>query len=320
MMHILIIAAVFVGVVTLVMAAASVMRGQTAATLAESRFNLITGVTTAKGGSPVEKGLVVNLEDGTNAIEKFFVQSLNLKRYLMQADIQMSPAKFLVVTAALGVGGTVLSPLVRVPFALAPLVGITLASLPPMWVWWKRGRRLAAFGRQLPEALELISRALRAGHSLASGISLVAEEMNDPIRVEFERVYEAQNLGRPLEESLEELTDRVPNLDLRFFVTAIILQRQTGGDLAEILDKIGHLIRERFKIFGQIQALTGEGRLSGVVLLALPPVLFVVMYRLNPDYAMVLFTDPMGQKMLAVAVIMQLLGAYVIKKIIDIKV
>lgn len=320
MMHFLIIAAVFVGVVTLVMAAASVMRGQTAATLAESRFNLITGVTAAKNGSPVEKGLVVNLEDGTNAIEKFFVQSLNLKRYLMQADIQMSPAKFLIVTAALGVGGTVLSPLVRVPFALAPLVGITLAGLPPMWVWWKRGRRLAAFGRQLPEALELISRALRAGHSLASGISLVAEEMNDPIRVEFERVYEAQNLGRPLEESLEELTDRVPNLDLRFFVTAIILQRQTGGDLAEILDKIGHLIRERFKIFGQIQALTGEGRLSGVVLLALPPVLFVVMYRLNPDYAMVLFTDPMGQKMLAVAVIMQLLGAFVIKKIIDIKV
>jgi tight adherence protein B len=179
---------------------------------------------------------------------------------------------------------------------------------------------MAAFGRQLPEALELISRALRAGHSLASGISLVAEEMNDPIRYEFERVYESQNLGRALEESLEELTDRVPNLDLRFFVTAIILQRQTGGDLAEILDKIGHLIRERFKIFGQIQALTGEGRLSGVVLLALPPVLFVVMYRLNPDYAMVLFTDPMGQKMLAVAVIMQFLGALVIKKIIDIKV
>jgi tight adherence protein B len=103
-------------------------------------------------------------------------------------------------------------------------------------------------------------------------------------------------------------------------VTAVILQRQTGGDLAEILDKIGHLVRERFKIFGQIQALTGEGRLSGVVLLALPPVLFVVMYRLNPEYAMVLFTDPMGQKMLAVAVIMQFLGALVIKKIIDIKV
>lgn len=320
MMNLLIIGTVFVGVVTLVIAVVDMVRGR-ATNMAESRLNIITGTAAARNGPTItDPSLVVYLDDGTNAIERFFVNSLNLKRYLMQADIAMSPAKFLIITAALGVGGTVLSPLVRCPLLLAPFVGATLASMPPLWVWWKRGRRMAAFGRQLPEALELISRALRAGHSLASGISLVAEEMNDPIRCEFERVYEAQNLGRPLEESLEELTDRVPNLDLRFFVTAVILQRQTGGDLAEILDKIGHLIRERFKIFGQIQALTGEGRLSGIVLLALPPVLFVVMYRLNPEYAMVLFTDAMGQKMLAVAVIMQFLGALVIKKIIDIKV
>jgi tight adherence protein B len=321
MMNLLIIGAVFVGVVTLIVAVAGFVRGP-ANSMAESRLNLITGAATAAKGGPLitDTNLVVNLEDGTNAIERFFVNSMNLKRYLMQADISMSPARFLVTTAALGMGGTLLPPIIGCPLLLAPLIGGTLAMLPPTWVWWKRGRRMAAFGRQLPEALELISRALRAGHSLASGISLVAEEMNDPIRYEFERVYEAQNLGRPLEESLEELTDRVPNLDLRFFVTAVILQRQTGGDLAEILDKIGHLVRERFKIFGQIQALTGEGRLSGVVLLALPPVLFVVMYRLNPEYAMVLFTDPMGQKMLAVAVIMQFLGALVIKKIIDIKV
>ena len=144
--------------------------------------------------------------------------------------------------------------------------------------------------------------------------------MSEPIRKEFHRCYEAQNLGVPLEEALEDMTERVPNLDLRFFVTAIVLQRQTGGDLAEILDKIGSLIRERFKIWGQIQALTGEGRLSGIVLLALPPALFVVMYYLNPDYCSVLFTDPMGHKMLAGAVVMQILGALVIKKIISIKV
>ena len=318
MIQLLIIGTVFIGVVTLVIAVAGVMRGPVTS-VAESRLNLITGAA-ARGASPVDAGLVVNLEDGTNAIEKFFVESLNLKRYLMQANVNMSPAKFLIITAALGVGGTVLAPLARCPLALAPLVGITLAALLPTWVWWQRGRRLSSFGKQLPEALELISRALRAGHSLASGISLVADEMNDPIRYEFERVYESQNLGRPLEEALEELTERVPNLDLRFFVTAVILQRQTGGDLAEILDKIGHIVRERFKIFGQIQALTGEGRLSGIVLLALPPVLFIVMFRLNQEYAMVLFNDPVGQKMLAVAVIMQLLGAIVIKKIIDIKV
>ena len=132
--------------------------------------------------------------------------------------------------------------------------------------------------------------------------------------------YEEQNLGIPLEDSLEGMTERVPNLDLRFFATAVILQRQTGGDLAEILDKIGHLVRERFQIYGQIQSLTGEGRLSGIVLLALPPVLFIVMYRLNPDYVMVLFTDEIGKLMLAAAVFMQLAGAFVIKKIINIKV
>ena len=116
------------------------------------------------------------------------------------------------------------------------------------------------------------------------------------------------------------MTERVPNLDLRFFATAVVLQRTTGGDLAEILDKIGHLIRARFKIFGQIQALTGEGRLSGIVLLGLPPVLFIVMYRLNPEYVMVLFSDTIGQWLLAGAVVLQLLGAIVIKKIISIKV
>ena len=116
------------------------------------------------------------------------------------------------------------------------------------------------------------------------------------------------------------MTNRVPNVDLRFFATAVILQRQTGGDLAEILDKIGHLVRERFIIWGQIQSLTGEGRLSGIVLLALPPGLFVVMYYLNPAYSMTLFTDPMGHQMLIGAAILQVVGALVIRKIVNIKV
>ncbi len=144
--------------------------------------------------------------------------------------------------------------------------------------------------------------------------------MAAPIGKEFGRVFEEQNLGISMDDSLTSLTGRVPNLDLKFFATAIVLQRQTGGDLAEILDKIGYIIRERFKIWGQVQALTGEGRLSGIVLLALPPVLFLAVYRLNPDYIMMLFTDPMGKKMLAGAVVMQVLGALVIRKIINIKV
>jgi tight adherence protein B len=203
---------------------------------------------------------------------------------------------------------------------VAPVIGITFAFFPLIWLWFRRSRRMAAFAKQLPEALELISRALRAGHSLASGFSLVAEEMSEPICREFSRAYEAQNLGKPLDLALEEMTERVPNLDLRFFATAVILQRQTGGDLAEILDKIGYIVRERFKIWGQVQALTGEGRLSGIVLLALPPALFIAMWRLNPEYSMQLFTDPMGHQMLAAAIILQVLGALVIRKIVNIKV
>ena len=192
--------------------------------------------------------------------------------------------------------------------------------MPLVWLLLRRRSRLRKFAKQLPDALELISRALRAGHSLGSGFNLVAEEMRRPISKEFQRAFEEQNLGISLEDALENLTERIPNLDLRFFATAVVLQRQTGGDLAEILDKIGYLVRERFKIWGKVQALTGEGRLSGIVLLALPPVLFLAVYRLNPEYVMPLFTDPMGRKMLAGAIVMQLLGAIVIKKIINIKV
>ena len=195
-----------------------------------------------------------------------------------------------------------------------------MGILPFLWLLMRRKRRLKHFGAQLPEALEMLARALRAGQSLGFGFSMVANEMGPPLGKEFGRVFEEQNLGIPLEESLQGMTDRVPNLDLKFFVTAVILQRQTGGDLAEILDKIGGLIRERFRIWGQVQALTGEGRLSGVVLLALPFVLFVAVYQLNPGYISILFTDPMGKKMLAIAIVMQILGALVIRKIVNIKV
>ena len=149
---------------------------------------------------------------------------------------------------------------------------------------------------------------------------MISEEMSPPIGKEFGRVFEEQNLGIPMEETLDNMTNRIPNLDLKFFATAVVLQRQTGGDLAEILDKIGHIIRERFKIWGQVQALTGEGRLSGVVLLGLPFVLLIAVYQLNPDYVMLLFTDPLGKKMLAVAAVLQVVGALWIRKVINIKV
>jgi tight adherence protein B len=180
--------------------------------------------------------------------------------------------------------------------------------------------RLKKFAAQLSYALELVARALRAGHSLAAGMHVVAEEMPSPIADEFGRVFEEQNLGIPIEDSMKAMCERVPNLDLRFFVTSVGIQRQTGGDLAEILDKIGYVIRERFRILGQVKALTGEGRLSGVVLIALPFALFGFMLNIKPDYVESLWTTDLGKKMSVAAIIAQILGALVIRKIVNIKV
>ena len=320
MMLYLILGAAFLGVACLVGGVATILFRSEGSLEVESRLDLLTAAGAAGKDKKREAALLASpLNDAPNLIEEYFKKWLNLRVILQQADLPLTPSKFAAISAALGVAGVLLLPLARVPIYFAPL-GFILAGLPLAAVLFMRKRRLAAFAKQLPEALELISRALRAGHSLASGFKLVADEMDAPIGKEFERCYEAQNLGIPLEDAIEEMTERVPNLDLRFFATAIVLQRQTGGDLAEILDKIGYLVRERFKIWGQIQALTGEGRLSGIVLLALPPVLFVVMWRLNPNYCMALFTDPMGHQMLAGAIVMQIIGALVIRKIVNIKV
>lgn len=324
MLTLIICVAAFIGVATLVGGVAMVLRGDSGRG-AEERLQMLTGaMPAASGKSPLmdkEVSLLsAAMDEGPSIIERMIQNRFNLRKFLEQADSPISPSKFLLISFVLAGGSALLAVAVRIPIAFAPLVALVFGALPMIWLMFRRSRRMAKFAKQLPEALELISRALRAGHSLASGFSLVAEEMADPIGREFSRSYEAQNLGKPLEEALEEMTERVPNLDLRFFATAIILQRQTGGDLAEILDKIGYIIRERFKIWGQVQALTGEGRLSGLVLLALPPALFIAMWRLNPDYSMMLFTDPMGHQMLAAAIILQVVGALVIRKIVNIKV
>lgn len=317
----LVLGASFLGVACLVGGVAMMMRTNQENDV-ENRLAVLTGGGTGKAGAKAsERNVLFNPLDETKSIgEMLLSRFINLRQLLQQADVGWSPPQFTMISLGVTVGSAVAYCATGLPMIAAPVVGLSMGVLPLMYVIFKRKSRLASFGKQLPEALELISRALRAGHSLASGFKLVADEMKAPISTEFTRCYEAQNLGQALDEALDEMTERVPNLDLRFFATAVILQRQTGGDLAEILDKIGHLIRERFKIWGQVQALTGEGRLSGIVLLALPPVLFIVMYRLNPEYSMVLFTDPMGQQMLAGAIVLQVVGALVIKKIVNIKV
>ena len=253
-------------------------------------------------------------------LARWFEKFGNFDLLFEQADTSLTVGKLAVASLILGLAGCAVAMAMKSPAAMVPLAAIAAGSLPMFWLLWRRKRRLKAFSTQLPDALEMMARALRAGQSLAFGFNAVASEMSAPIGKEFGRVFEEQNLGVAMDDSLRSMCERVPNLDLRFFVTAVILQRQTGGDLSEILDKIGALVRDRFRILGQVQALTGEGRLSGVVLMALPLVLFVVVYHMNPDYVSQLFTDRAGKKMLAIAVVMQILGALVIRKIVDIKV
>ena len=244
----------------------------------------------------------------------------SLQKLIIQGDANITPSTFMIISLILGALGFTASWMAGVKVYFAPLLGILLALVPFAWLLHKRASRLKKFGSQLPESLELVARALRAGHSLAAGLHVVAEEMPIPIADEFNRVYEEQNLGIPIDDALRSMCERVPNLDLRFFVTSVCIQRMTGGDLAEILDKIGYVIRERFKILGMVKALTAEGRLSGVILIGLPFVLFLTMLHIKYDYVEKLWTNDLGVKMSICALVMQLVGALVIRHIVNIRV
>lgn len=315
--------AIIVGVVVASLAAFAVhvLVPSDDATATEDR--LAAMASRRRGGKKEAKETSLMLVDGDDVgsiLARLTSGMPALSDYLDQADVSLSASRFAAICVSCFVAGTVTCAVSPVPVLLAPLLGLAIAGLPIGWLMMKRKRRLAKFGRQMPEALELLSRSLRAGHSLNAGFGLVASEMDAPLATEFGRCFEEQNLGIALEEAIDDMAKRIPNMDLRFFATAVVLQRQTGGDLSEILDKIGHLVRERLQIMGTIQALTGEGRMSGAVLLALPPVLFLVMLKLNYEYVMMLFTDEIGRYLLGVALVTQLIGAMVIRKIITIKV
>lgn len=312
--------ATFFAVSCLVGAVAVALRGDSGGRV-EDRLESFTGGGRKSKHLEKESTLLTQpLESMPSFTDKLFNRFANFQVIFAQADTSLTLSKLLLICSLFALCGAGLAAAVGVHPGLIPVLGLFMACMPFLWLYWRRARRLKAFGAQLPDAMELVARALRAGQSLPAGFQMVSTEMSEPIGKEFGRVFEEQNLGCSMEESLRSLAERIPNTDLKFFVTAVVLQRQTGGDLAEILDKIGHLIRERFQIWGQIQALTGEGRLSGIILMALPFLLFIVVYYLNPKYVMLLFEDEIGRKMLAVALFMQVLGALCIRKIVNIKV
>lgn len=200
------------------------------------------------------------------------------------------------------------------------LGGMAGFALPFVFLRIKRTRRLRTFEEMFPEALDLMARALKAGHAFATGLKMVADEMSEPVGPEFRKTFDEQNFGLPLKDALANLTTRIPILDVRFFSTAVMIQRETGGNLSEILENLAHVVRERFKILRQVRVYTAHGRLTGYVLLALPAFLAVALAFINPEHMQLLFRERIGHMLLAAAVIMQTVGYFWIRQVVKIEV
>ncbi|MEP0845044.1 MAG: type II secretion system F family protein [Phycisphaerae bacterium] len=243
-----------------------------------------------------------------------------LQRVLDQADVSWSASRLLVNLTGISVLTFLAMLFLQMNVITSLACSAAVIGMPLMYLVRKRKKRIRVMVEQLPDVFELMGQALRAGHSLASAIQLVSQQLPDPIAGEFARVFHEQNLGIKIEEALLNMAERVDQMDVRFFVTAVLIQRQTGGDLAEVLDKIGKVIRDRIQLLGTVRALTAEGRMSGWVLLLLPVLVFFVSMLVNPDYAHVLLDTRPGQYMLGTAIAMDLMGMAMIKKIVNIKV
>ncbi len=199
-------------------------------------------------------------------------------------------------------------------------VGLGAAVLPILHLLRLRAKRIRKFEEQFPDSLEFVARSMRAGHAFSVSLEMIHREFQDPLAGEFRRTFEEHNLGLPLETALQNLARRVPSMDVHFFVSAVLLQRRTGGNLAEILDKLASLIRERFKLRGKIRAISAHGRMTGVALTCIPIGVALLMFYVNPDYVRFFFTDPTGQMMALAAAGLQVIGYLIIKKIVTIEV
>jgi tight adherence protein B len=241
-------------------------------------------------------------------------------RLLEQADCRYPVGIFLSLSVLLALAGLLVGSLV-LNNVMLQVAGAALCGLIPfLYVAYKKHQRLQKFVRQLPEALDLIARALRAGHTFQVGLKMVGEEFADPMGTEFDKTLAEINFGSGVPEALKNLARRVDCADLHFFVIAILIQRETGGNLAEIAENIAHLIRKRFELQDRVRALAAEGKLSAIILFALPFFLALALSVVNPKYLGVLFTDPIGRGMMGVAAVIMSIGALVIKKMIHIRV
>jgi tight adherence protein B len=246
--------------------------------------------------------------------------AVRLRGYIGQAGLDWKPGRLILWSGILAVAAY----LVMLRMYANPIVDALAAlggGLAPLgFVSFKRSRRLRDFEKTFPEAIDLLCRAVRAGHSFTTGLEMIATELPEPVAGEFRTAFDEQNFGLPLRDALLNLTERVPLIDVQFFATALLVQKDTGGNLAEILDKLAHVVRDRFRILGEVRVRTAQGRLTAAILIAVPPFMIVMLRVLNPDYIGLLFTDPWGPYMLGGAAILQVVGSALLWKIVNIAV
>ena len=236
-----------------------------------------------------------------------------------QSGNRMTVATFLLLSATCGVATMYIIVQLTGVFWLGLGAGVLTASIPTQILRFQRTRRMLKFEEQFPEGLALISRALKAGHTFTTGLAMVSEEMPGPIGPEFKLLYDQQNYGMPLPDALKEFARRVWLLDARFFVTAVMIQRESGGNLSEILDNIATVIRDRFRVKRQIRVVSAHARMTGFVLMGVPPALAFMLFMLNPDHIRALTGSPLGMRMIYAAIIMQVTGSLIIRKMVKLE-
>jgi len=246
--------------------------------------------------------------------------SNRFKDYVTQAGLKTRPGKILLTCAVLALLGYVVMGYLYDRFPVPLVAALILGVAPLGYVAMKRRKRLRKFEELFPEALDLLNRAIRAGHAFTTGLGMIATEAPEPVAGEFRATFEEQNFGLPLRDALQNLTERVPLIDVRFFVTALLIQKETGGNLAEILDNLAHVIRDRFRIYRDVRAKSAHGRLTAGILIALPPLMVLGFQIVNPEYMPVLVNDRIGPYLLAGAAVWQLIGSLLLWKIVSIEV
>jgi tight adherence protein B len=293
---------------------------QIIAALADSSRRRLTQRLTGEGASSTtsatQQSLTLHQEDDAlSSLLSQFRLFEKLQSMLIYAAPELQLSRFTMIAAGVGMGAMMVT-FVMTDSLIVSLVAFALGIYAPcVWLSNKRSRRQRLLAEQLPEALDFLSRILKAGHSLSTGLQMMADELPRPLATEFRRCYDQHSLGQPLEASLRDASKRIDSTDFAFFVTAVLIQRQTGGDLSEVLGNISDMIRQRTRLQQHVKAKTAEGRFTGYILAAFPAVMFVIAYSLNPNYAGVLIRTNTGLMLLGIALGLQIIGLYFIKKI-----